>query len=558
LLQGLLDTDGGMEAKSIMFTSVSQVLAEQVRELVWSLGGTCKTMTKQPTYRNAAGDRVAGKTAYRLTMRLPIGVCPFRLIRKVERWQQCRPGFITPPRRTVKAVDYVGPMQARCITVEADDHLYLTDGFVVTHNSWTIAELAASDKVGRVLWLDIGEGSADEYGDAITGEINYEVIVHDGSWASIYGQIADAHAEAARARTAGELPVCLGIDSGSLLWEMQKDWAAERAKGNDRNKRALAQDPNAEIKVPNHIWNDVHARWNRMKRLLMTFPGICVITARGRETVKVDKAGNPIEGETVYKVEAQRGLQFDATVWLRLSRDAPPMIVGARSKHLRLRFGKDEARLLPADATLEDLIFKGLRCSVDSQPRNLVQLGRERTPEQIRDDALATTDREELLELLAEASHPGHVGVTVENEHGGEEFLTDVIKRRGLEVTGKKPEKAWPDQPDNRFYRERQNRQAQHVPPAPDPAGTTPNDPAPAELIARMQQALTACGSATRPAQLAACAGLLGRSIGKLTDLTRAEANRVGQRAQAAARQPNPQQALAALVAQAVQNRKAS
>jgi hypothetical protein len=85
-----------------------------------------------------------------LRMRLPIGVCPFRLARKEQRWQETRPGFSTPPRRTVKAVEYVGRMTARCIIVDAEDHLYLTDHFVVTHNSWAAAVLSASAKHAEV------------------------------------------------------------------------------------------------------------------------------------------------------------------------------------------------------------------------------------------------------------------------------------------------------------------------------------------------------------------------------------------------------------------------
>lgn len=223
--------------------------------------------------------------------------------------------------------------------------LILVEGGEKSGKSWMFAELSASPKVGRSLWLDIGEGSADEYGDAITGKPTYEVVVHDGSWASIYGQVQAAHAEAKRARAAGEKPVCLGIDSMTLLWEMLKDWAGDRAARTDSNRARLARDPGAEIKIPTHIWTDVHARWSRLMRLLMTFEGIAVVTARGKDTIKIGGDGKPVEGERDYKVEAQRNLQFDATVWVRLSRDAHPMIVGARSKHLRIRYGRDEARV---------------------------------------------------------------------------------------------------------------------------------------------------------------------------------------------------------------------
>lgn len=450
--------------------------------------------------------------------------------------------------------------------------LILVEGGEKSGKSWMFAELSASPKVGRCLWLDAGEGSADEYGDAITGQITYEVIEHDGSWAAIIGQVQAAHTEAKRARAAGEPPVCLGIDSMTLLWEMLKDWAGARAAQSEANKRRLRADPAAEVKIPNHIWNDVHARWRKLMRLLMTFEGIAVVTARGKETIKIDKAtGEPVPKESDYKVEAQRNLQFDATVWVRLSRDAHPMIVGARSKHLRIRYGKDEARVVEG-MTLESLVFEGLRCSLASQPRDLVQLGRERLPEEIRDQALATTDRDDLLDLLAEASHPQFAGVSVENEHGREELLADLVTRRGIEVTGgRKPAPQQqraasarpPVDPGNRFYREKQARAAQEVPAAPASAGESPDDPADAELLDRLGRALTACGSTSGPAQLAVAAALVGRKLRRAEDLTRAETVKIGKAAQAAlatakTESKNPRDVLSALVGQALKNRQAA
>ncbi|WP_431893578.1 hypothetical protein [Nonomuraea sp. bgisy101] len=70
------------------------------------------------------------------------------------------------------------------------------------------------------------------------------------------------------------------------------------------------------------------------------------------------------------------------------------------------------------DLDLASLIFKTLRVSDASRPRPVIRLGRERLPEQIRDEAMATTDRDRLQQLLAEAAHPAHQGVTLDNEWG--------------------------------------------------------------------------------------------------------------------------------------------
>nr|WP_191910008.1 hypothetical protein [Microbispora cellulosiformans] len=444
--------------------------------------------------------------------------------------------------------------------------LILVEGGEKSGKSWMFAELTASPLVGRSFWLDLGEGAADEYGD-ISGRITYEVIIHDGSWASILDQVKEVYAEAARAREAGEKPVCLGIDSGTLIWEMLKDWGSERAKGSNANKRRLAMDPNAEVKIPPNVWDDIHARRKRLMQLLMTFPGICVVTARGKESIVVDDNGNVVSGVTTYKVETHKDLPFQATAWIRLSRDAHPMIVGVRSKYLKIRHGKeDQARIVP-NLTLEQLIFEELRCSVDSQPRDLVELGRERTPEQVRDDALAATDRERLLELLAEAAHPAFQAMTVENEQGHIELLSDLIVRRGHALTGGRPQpqqrqpgQQAPARPDNRFYREKESRaaQAQAVPPAPDGAGSSPDDVAPPAMVDRLRNVLEACGTASGPAQLAAVQAITGHKVGQLEELTRAEVVRVGKLAEAAAQKKDPKKALAALMGQAMKNRKAA
>ncbi|MEZ0073641.1 hypothetical protein [Planotetraspora sp. GP83] len=438
--------------------------------------------------------------------------------------------------------------------------LILVEGPEKAGKSWMFAELTASELVGRSFWLDLGEGSADEYGD-ISGRITYEVIIHDGSWASIIEQVKEVYAEAARAREAGDKPVCLGIDSGTFIWEMLKDWGGERAKGSNANKRRLAMDPNAEVKIPPNVWDDIHARRKRLMQLLMTFPGICVVTARGKESIVVDENGNVVNGVTRYKVETHKDLPFQATAWIRLSRDAHPMIVGVRSKYLQIRHGnEDQARIVPS-LTLEQLIFKELRCSVDSQPRELVELGRERTPEQVRDDALAATDRERLLELFVEAAHPAFEGMTVENERGQVELLTELIVRRGKEITGQTaPEqpRKWPDQDSNRFYRERQARAQQDraVPAAPDDAGSSPDEAAPADMVERLRNVLAQCGTSAGPAQLAAVQAITGRKVAQLEELTRQDVVRVGRLAEAAAQKKNPKQALAAVMGQAMKRRQ--
>ncbi|MET9339215.1 AAA family ATPase [Nonomuraea sp. NPDC003804] len=237
--------------------------------------------------------------------------------------------------------------------------LILLEGGEKAGKSWACAELSASERVGQTYWIDLGEGAADEYG-AIPGA-RYLVVEHDGTWASILGQVVEIRAEAARAKEAGEPPVVLVIDSMTAEWDLLKDWATNRAKGSNSNKARLQRDPNAEINISMNYWNDANTRHRRLMTILMTFPGIVVMTARGKDVAALDASGKPIEGSKDYKVEGHKNLAYDASVWVRLSREQPPIVVGARSVHAGIKPGVDKPQPMH-DFTLERLIFDALKC----------------------------------------------------------------------------------------------------------------------------------------------------------------------------------------------------
>jgi hypothetical protein len=171
-------------------------------------------------------------------------------------------------------------------------------------------------------------------------------------------------------------------------------------------------------------------------RLLMTFPGIAVMTARGRDVAAIGEDGQPIEGKKEYRVEAQRTLGSDASCWVRLSRDTPPVVVGARSVHAGIRPGVDDPQPMPKDWSLEWLIFEALKCDpATARVRDLVEPRAEAvTPEQIRDEALnSATTFERIRELWQEAKRVGYDDVTLINGNGDEELLLAMLTRLGNE-----------------------------------------------------------------------------------------------------------------------------
>lgn len=187
--------------------------------------------------------------------------------------------------------------------------LILIEGPEKSGKSWACAELSASSRVGRTYWIDLGEGSADEYG-AITGT-RYEVVEHDGTIGQILAAVTAIKAEAERAQTAGAPPVVLVIDSMTAEWELLKGVADAKARAR-LAKKGRSAPADAEPQISMDLWNGVNGLHRRLMTLLMTMPGIVVMTARGKHVAALDAAGRPVEGSREYKVEGQKGLAYDA------------------------------------------------------------------------------------------------------------------------------------------------------------------------------------------------------------------------------------------------------
>lgn len=234
--------------------------------------------------------------------------------------------------------------------------LVLVEGPEKTGKSWLCALLTASSNIGRAVWLDWVEGEGDHYA-AIPG-VGYELIEHDGTFEDIGRQIYAARREAQAALDRGEKPMLLVIDSMTAEWDSLKQWANQRACNTESARRKLARNPGSDIPVPMNVWNDVHDRHYRIMRLLMTFPGIVVMTARGKDIAAVGDDGKPT-GERDYRVEAHKNLAYDASAWVRLSRTQPPQVIGARSVIGGGRPGQDASQPIQ-DLSLEWLTFQQL------------------------------------------------------------------------------------------------------------------------------------------------------------------------------------------------------
>lgn len=124
LLRGLFDSDGWVENGRPAFCSASEGLADDVANLIRSLGGAASRSSKIPSFRGKPGRR-----SYRVTSSLDD---VFLLARKQS--------LVTPrkhpqsPRKIVR-VDRSGEVECVCISVEDPRCLYLTTGYTLTHNT---------------------------------------------------------------------------------------------------------------------------------------------------------------------------------------------------------------------------------------------------------------------------------------------------------------------------------------------------------------------------------------------------------------------------------------
>ncbi|MCX4848110.1 PhoH family protein [Streptomyces sp. NBC_00893] len=141
VLQGLLDADGGPVTQAdrtcrVQYSTASIMLRDDVIALVQSLGGVAYTRRRAAEGRApglAKGREVQHRyDAHIVDIRLPEGTEPFRLARKAEKYRAAGGGR---PMRFIDSIEPAGREEAVCIQVAAEDSLYVTQDYLLTHNT---------------------------------------------------------------------------------------------------------------------------------------------------------------------------------------------------------------------------------------------------------------------------------------------------------------------------------------------------------------------------------------------------------------------------------------
>lgn len=154
VLRGLLDTDGFVDKHGQPgIEQTSERLARDIEEIVRSLGGSTLTRFRAVNgYRAQDGRFVQCRPVWRQIIRMPNAADLFTLERK---WSLCRPKRKTG-HRMFRTIKFARRAPTRCIELRDARQLYLTDGFIPTHNTagciiW-ITEQALSGRPGWNYW----------------------------------------------------------------------------------------------------------------------------------------------------------------------------------------------------------------------------------------------------------------------------------------------------------------------------------------------------------------------------------------------------------------------
>ena len=138
LLKGLLDTDGYAEEGYIEYSTTSIQLKDDIIELVHSLGGYASFKEKQGSYTKQ-GKHKKTKKYYRISIHFPLEYkdC-FNLDRKKAKYNPKRSREVM--KRYIANIEYIGKEECQCIYIDDPSHLYITDNYIITHNT-TVARI---------------------------------------------------------------------------------------------------------------------------------------------------------------------------------------------------------------------------------------------------------------------------------------------------------------------------------------------------------------------------------------------------------------------------------
>lgn len=168
LLSGIINTDGSVHNNDIYVSSYSEQLIKDIAELARSLGFIAIINEYDRTNEDST-KKYDKEIEYRVTI-IGNDYSQLRLSSKHKaRLKQREIEYV----KSISEIKLVGQEECQCIMVDNPNHLYITNDYIVTHNTTVIKEYCEK-LVGEDGYLFLEIGKEDGH-DAING-IQYEPV----------------------------------------------------------------------------------------------------------------------------------------------------------------------------------------------------------------------------------------------------------------------------------------------------------------------------------------------------------------------------------------------
>ncbi len=144
LIRGLLGTDGYVGKRGDMiYTTTSPQLAKDFQRLAWSLGCIAYIKEKHKKYFHN-GEKKDGRVSYDISIRAYDN--PTELITRSDRRERLPINYAYKDMKLgVKEIVYSRKAQAVCIKIDSEDGLFITNDYIVTHNTRLMENMIEQD-----------------------------------------------------------------------------------------------------------------------------------------------------------------------------------------------------------------------------------------------------------------------------------------------------------------------------------------------------------------------------------------------------------------------------
>lgn len=299
LMRGLIDTDGEVWGKNrgdksqIVISTASNQLAKDIQFVVNSLGGTAKIAKRTTFYSLSDGEKSEGFESYRLYIKMPKDIQIF------SSEKHCSAGYEpqNPSYRSIRNIEPLGELDCQCIEVDAEDHLFLTNNFIATHNTFSAMRLATGLYQGAggegIAYIDTENRRASYYAN----EFNFDVINMSEPYSP------EKYIEAIEAAVDAGYKV-LVIDSLSLEWAYLNE-VHDKMPGNSFTN-----------------WGPLKARHKRLMEKILQSQIHIIATARGKDAyVMEDKNGKQVPKKVAEGIVGDKELEYNYTCTFQLAQD---------------------------------------------------------------------------------------------------------------------------------------------------------------------------------------------------------------------------------------------